>query len=206
MHSRYEMQKTGVWSSQCRREEPSRSPSNTMKQGGQSTEQSVPRSEMSNFLKLKEEVVKHAQSYIWRHALAIGRTLAPDHEAIKCLSAFGDQAQKFAAKILATIEWGTQHWKLQESFPVPLVPKWLCTLEYVQMMMPMRGELPLVPPGTHYKDICVCCPAVWAWMAVLLQFWQDHMTRHLYGGRFRQVSELANTLIRDINMWMPHST
>ena len=92
---------------------------------------------MSNFLKLKEEVVKHTQSYIRRCALAIGHTLAPDHEAIKCLSAFGDQAQKFAAEILATIEWGTQHWKLQESFPIPLVPKWLCTLEYIQTTMPM---------------------------------------------------------------------
>ena len=102
-----------------------------MKQGGRSAEQSVPCSEMSNFLKLKEEVVKHAQSYIWRHALAIGHTLTPDHEAVKCLLAFGDQAQKFAAEILATIEWGTQHWKLQESFPVPLVPKWLHTLEYI---------------------------------------------------------------------------
>ena len=108
---------------------------------------------MSNFLKLKEEVVKHTQSYIWRRALAIGHTLAPDHEAVKYLLAFGDQAQKFAAEILATIEWGTQHWKLQESFPVPLVPKWLRTLEYVQTTMPMQGELPLVPPGTHYEDI-----------------------------------------------------
>ena len=131
------MRKPGVWSSQRRREEPSRSPSNTTKQGRQSAEQSVPHSETSNFLKLKEEVVKHAQSYIRRRALAIGRTLAPDHEAIKCLSAFGDQAQKFAAKILATIEWGTQHWKIQESFPVPLVPKWLHMLEYVQTTMPM---------------------------------------------------------------------
>ena len=43
-------------------------------------------------------------------------------------------------------------------------------------------------------------------MAVLLQFWQDHMTHHLYGGRFHQASELANTLIQDINVWMPHST
>ena len=71
--------------------------------------------------------------------------------------------------------------------------------------MPMRGELPLVPLGAHYEDIRICCPAVWAWMAVLLQFWQDHMTRHLYGGHFRQASELANTLIWDINVWMPHS-
>ena len=109
MRSRYEMRKPGVLSSQCRREEPSRSPSNTTKQGGRSAEQSVPRSEMLNFLKLKEEVVKHAKSYIQRCALAIGRTLTPDHEAVKCLSAFGDQAQKFAAEILATIEWGTQH-------------------------------------------------------------------------------------------------
>ena len=205
-HSWYEMQKPRVWSSQHKREEPSQSPSNTVKQGGQSTEQSAPCSKMSNFLKLKEEVVKHAQSYIRRCTLAIGCTLTPDHEAVKCLSAFGDQAQKFAAEILATIEWGTQYWKLQESFPVPLVPKWLCTLEYVQMTMPMRGELPLVPPGTHYKDICMRCPAVWAWMAMLLQFWQDHMTCHLYGGCFHQASELANTLIWDINVWMPHST
>ena len=104
------------------------------------------------------------------------------------------------------IEWGTQHWKLQESFPVPLVPKWLRTLEFVQTTTPVRGELPLVPPGTHYEDIRVRCPAVWAWMAVLLQFWQDHMTHHLYGGHFHQVSDLANTLIWDINVWMPHST
>ena len=41
---------------------------------------------------------------------------------------------------------------------------------------------------------------------MLLQFLQDHMTRHLYGGHFHQVSELANTHIWDINMWMPHST
>ena len=176
-----------------------------MKQGGQDAEQSAPCREMLNFLKLKEKVVKHTQSYIRRCTLAIGRTLAPDHEAIKCLLAFGDQAQKFAAKILATIEWGTQHWKLQESFPVPLVPKWLHTLEYIQTMMPMQGELPLVPLGAHYEDIHVCCPAVWAWMAMFLQFWQDHMTHHLYGGCFRQMSELANILIRDINMWMPHS-
>ena len=106
--------------------------------------------------------MKHTQSYIRRCTLAIGRTLAPDHEAIKCLLAFGDQAQKFAAEILATIEWGTQHWKLQESFPVPLVPKWLHTLEYIQTMMLMQGELPLVPLGAHYEDIHVCCPAVWA--------------------------------------------
>ena len=131
------MWKPGVWSSQHRREEPSQSPSNTTKQAGWGAEQSAPCSETSNFLKLMEEVVKHTQSYIRRHALAIGCTLAPDHEAVKCLLAFEDQAQKFAAKILATIEWGTKHWKLQESFPVPLVPKWLCTLEYIQTTMPM---------------------------------------------------------------------
>ena len=30
------------------------------------------------------------------------------------------------------------------------------------------------------------------------------MTWHLYGGRFCQASDLANTLIRDINPWLPH--
>ena len=31
------------------------------------------------------------------------------------------------------------------------------------------------------------------------------MSRQLYGGRFRQASDLANTLICDINPWLPHS-
>ena len=81
------------------------------------------------------------------------------------------------------------------ALPGALVPRWLRTPEFVQTMMPMRGELPLIPTGAHFEDIHVRCPAVWAWMAVLLQFWQDHTTRHLYGGRFRQTSDLAATLI-----------
>ena len=32
----------------------------------------------------------------------------------------------------------------------------------------------------------------------------DHMTRHLFGGHFRQASKLASTLIHDINPWLPH--
>ena len=133
-------------------------------------------------------------------------SLAPDHEAVKCLSAFGEKAQKFAAEVLATIEGGTQEWKLQEPFPVPLVPRWLRTPEFMQTMMPLRGELPLIPTGTHYEDIHVRCPAVWAWMAVFLQYWQDHMTCHLYGGRFHQTSDLATILISDINPWLPHKS
>ena len=31
------------------------------------------------------------------------------------------------------------------------------------------------------------------------------MSRQLYGGHFRQASDLANTLIHDINPWLPHS-
>ena len=138
--------------------------------------------------------------------MAICRSLALDHEAVKCLSAFGDNAQKFAAKILAMIEWGTQHWKLQEPFPVPLVPRWLRTPEFAQTTIPIRGELSLIPMGAHFEDICVHCPAVWAWMAVLLQYLRDHTTRHLYRGHFRQTSDLAATLIQDINPWLPHKS
>ena len=68
-----------------------------------------------------------------------------------------------------------------------------------------KRELPLIPSGTHLKDIHICSPATWAWIAVLLQYWQDHMTRQLYGGHFWQASDLANTLICDINPWLPHS-
>ena len=87
---------------------------------------------------------------------------------------------------------------------MPQVPKWLRTPEFMQTMTPLRGELPLISTGGHSEDIRVRCPAVWSWMAVLLQYWQDHMTHHLYGGQFCQVSDLAATLIRDINPWLPH--
>ena len=98
-----------------------------------------------------------------------------------------------------------QHWKLQESFPVPYMPRWLWMPELMQTTMPLRGELPLIPSGTHLEDIRIHSPATWAWIAVLLQYWQDHMTRQLYGGCFRQTSDLANTLIHDINPWLPQS-
>ena len=149
-------------------------------------------------------MIKNPQSYFGRHTTIIYRTLGPDHEAVKCLSAFGDQAQKFATEILAIIEWGTQHWKLQEPFPVPVVPRWLRTPVFTQTTTPLRGELPLMPTASHFEDIRVCCLAIWSWMAVLLQYWQDHMTPHLYGGRFCHISDLAATLIRDINPWLPH--
>ena len=99
--------------------------------------------------------------------------------------AFGENALKYAVEILATIEWGTQHWKLQESFLVPPVPIWLQMPELIQTTTPLRGELPLIPPGTHIKDIHVRSPALWAWIAILLQYWQDHMTKQLYRGRFQ---------------------
>ena len=74
------------------------------------TEHLVPSSnKLSKFIKLKEEVVKWPQSYIRGHAMLIARTLAPNHEAVKCLLVFGENALKYAAEVLATIEWGTQH-------------------------------------------------------------------------------------------------
>ena len=161
---------------------------------------SAPSNDLSKFLKLKDEVIKNAQSYIRRHATVIFHTLSPDHEAVKCLSAFGAQAQKFAAEVLATIEWGTQHWKLQETFPVPVIPRWLRMPEFTQTTTLLRGELPLMPTGGHFEDIRVRCLAIWSWMAVLLQYWQDHMTPHLYGGRFRCISDLVATVIWDINL------
>ena len=61
-----------------------------------------------------------------------------------------------------------------------------------------------MPMGGHFEDIRVRCPVMWSWMTVLLQYWQDHMTPHLYGGRFCRISDLAATVIRDINLWLPH--
>ena len=201
---KHEPRRPGVWPSQREREVSDRSPRSTAQKDVRGAGHSALSNDLSKFLKLKDEVVKNAQSYIRRRATVIFRTLSPDHEAVKCLSAFGDQAQKFAAEVLATIEWGTQHWKLQEAFPVPVIPRWLRTPEFTQTTTPLRGELPLMPTGGHFEDIRVRCPAMWSWMTVLLQYWQDHMTPHLYGGRFRRISDLAATVIRDINPWLPH--
>ena len=88
---------------------------------------------------------------------------------------------------------------------MPYVLRWFWMLELMQTTMPLRGELPLIPSGAHLEDIHIRSPATWAWIVVLLQYWQDHMSRQLYGGRFRQASDLANTLICGINPWLPHS-
>ena len=87
---------------------------------------------------------------------------------------------------------------------MPVIPRWLRTPEFTQTTTPLRGELPLMPMGGHFEDIHVHCPAMWSWMTVLLQYWQDHMTPHLYGGRFCHISDLVATVIRDINPWLPH--
>ena len=183
---------------------PDQSPSRTTQKDMRDTGHSAFSKDLSKFRKLKDEVVKNAQSYIRRRATIIFRTLSLDHEAVKCLSAFGDQAQKFAAEVLAIIEWGTQHWKLQETFRVPVIPRWLRMPEFTQTLTQLRGELPLMPTGSHFEDIRVRCPAMWSWLAVLLQYWQDHMTPHLYGGRFHRISNLAAIVICDINPWLPH--
>ena len=179
---KHEPRRPGVWSSQREREMPNQSPSRTAQKDMRDAGHLAFSNDSSKFRKLKDEVVKNAQSYIKRRATIIFRTLSPDHEAVKCLLVFGDQAQKFAVEVLAIIEWGTQHWKLQETFPVPVIPRWLRTPEFTQATTPLRGELPLMPTGSHFEDICVHCPVMWSWMAILLQYWQDHMTSYLYGG------------------------
>ena len=67
-----------------------------------------------------------------------------------------------------------------------------------------QGELPLPSPAIHSRDIHVQGPTLWSWMAMLLQYWQDHISMPLYGGRVRKASELAKVLMRDINPWLPH--
>ena len=122
---KHEPRRPGVWSSQREREMPDQSPSRTAQKDMRDTGHSAFSNDLSKFWKLKDEVVKNAQSYIRRHATIIFGTFSSDHEAVKCLSAFSNQAQKFAAEVLAIIEWGTQHWKLQETFPLPVFPRWL---------------------------------------------------------------------------------
>ena len=96
------MKRPGVWPANQPREVPdqpldSQPLKDATNQTARSAEGPAPQQQITNFLKLKEEVVKHPQKYIRRQILAIGQTLGADHEAVKSLSAFGDQACWFAA-------------------------------------------------------------------------------------------------------------
>ena len=104
--------------------------------------------DLSKFRKLKDKVMNNAQSYIRRCATVISQTLSPDHEAVKCLSAFGNQAQKFAAEVLAIVQWGTQHWKLHATFPVPVIPRSLQTPLKVSCLSCPR-------PATSRTYVCI---------------------------------------------------
>ena len=161
---RHKPHRPGVWSSQREREMPNQSPSRTAQKDMRDAGHSVFSYDLFKFRKLKDEVVKNAQSYIRRRATVIFRTLSPDHEAVKCLSAFGNQAQKFAAEVPTIIEWGTQHWKLQETFPVPMIPRWLRMPKFTQTMTPLRGELPWLPHQAHFG---------WGYVAMNATLWID---------------------------------
>ena len=154
----------------------------------------------TKYAQLKEEVTRWPHKYFRGCAKNIAYTFTHQDGAVKCLLVFRTGALWYMGEILATIEWGMQHWKMEEPFPGPPITKWLCMPELTQTTTPLRGELLLPSPAIHLRDI----HALWSWMAMLLQYWQDHISMPLYGGRVRKVSELNKILMRDINPWLPH--
>ena len=53
---------------------------------------------------------------------------------------------------------------------MPEVLSWLRTVEAMQTMTPLRGELPLSPAGIGMTNIWFRSPATWGWVCVLLQY------------------------------------
>ena len=129
-------------------------------------------------------MVQNPQSYIGRHTTIIQCTLGPDHTAIKCLLAFRGPGSEIRSGDSRHHRMGDPALETPRAFPHPVVPWWLQMPVFTQTTTPLRGELPLMPTAGHLEDIRLRCPAIWSWMAVLLQYWQDHMTPHLYGGPF----------------------
>ena len=154
--------------------------------------------------RLKEEVTNHAHEYIRHRTIGITKGLTNRDPEVRSLLTFGDDAIHYTAKVLATIGRGTQHWKMGEANPLPIIPTWLWTIKAMQNMIPIRVELSCPPPGMNLEDIWVCSLAIWLWMSALLQFWQDHLTTHLFSGQIWQPSRLAEILLRDLNPCMPH--
>ena len=108
-----------------------------------------------DYEKLKEDVTRHPHEYIHRCTKLITYTLTKCDPEIHCLLVFGTSALLYVAEILATVEWGTQNWKMKEPHPVLPVSKWLCTVELMQTTTALREELLLPFPGIHMTDICV---------------------------------------------------
>ena len=67
-HDKHEPHIPGVWPSQREREVSDRSPRSTAQKDVRGARHSALSNDLSKFLKLKDEVVKNAQSYIRRHA------------------------------------------------------------------------------------------------------------------------------------------
>ena len=108
-HSGHEVCKPRVWLSQqaqspsrgCRPQSASSHSYKQTRNSGRTTHPVPSNDEMSQFLKLKAEVVKQPQGYIQRYAKHITCSLTPDHEAVKCLVAFGENVLKYAMEVLA---------------------------------------------------------------------------------------------------------
>ena len=226
-HSKHDAGKPGVWSSrrECseskrRLKEEDKScgmlsrvrsspllPSHSYEQlrSGRRAEHAVPSNrEQLKYDKLKEEVVKQPHEYI-----RVRTTYCPYSGTQPCGSQMPIgiwwKCPEIRCRGAGYDRMGDTTLETPGALPVPPVPKWLCMPQMTQTTMPLRGELPLTPAGAHLRDIRIRSPALWAWMAVLLQFWQDHITQDLFGGRVCHANDLANTLIRNINPWLPHS-
>ena len=94
---------------------------------------------------LKEEVTRWPHKYIRGHGKNIAYTLTCQDEMVKCLLAFRTGALQYMVEILAIIEWGMQHRKMEEPFPVPPMPKWLCMPRLTQTTMPPGGSCRSLP-------------------------------------------------------------
>ena len=55
----------------------------------------------------------------------------------------------------------------------------------------------------HDRHSCPQPCHLGAWMCVLLHFWPDHSTAHLFGGQIIRQSVLSEIILRDLNPWMP---
>ena len=112
---------------------------------------------------------------------------------------FGDNAQVYAAYILATLEWGQMHHHYGRRDPVPILPDWLTSYIGVSKELRTNANLPKKHVQVGHYDVRLNATGTWLWMANLLQFWTNLSGPQLYSGVFHYPSVLAEQLMADIN-------
>ena len=154
---------------------------------------------------LKQEVLNDQQGYIRRVTRRLKNAkMSPADARVHCLWIFEGNATVYSAHILAIFDWAYKFYKVGGEYPVPKLPSWLTTYIHVNSIPRFPEGLPDLPrqrTAMRIDEPAIRSPAIWQWMADLLQYWSDVSNTKTPGGLFRTQSTLVERLMDTVNPW-----